>query len=208
MVCTGPNPLLTHESFTILKKNSTLPLFQTIMSHAQKLKLGGKSYCPTESHPFAPFHKELLLISELMDKLYNQLDEEPKLALKKIFNILRKYLEIDAFDFFHQIYQKCQSRQNGQEWTSLDMLRHVLDFCATKPIGKINLHQLMGKIGESSPKVLDFFTSPTEVVKKTVPEKQEVSTPKIPKVKKSSDGKPRFQSTMAWAAETSPCILR
>ena len=209
MVCTGPNPLLTHQAFTTLKKNSSLPLFQTIMSHAQKLTLGGKSYCPTETHPFAPFHQELLQISELMDKLYNQLDEEPKLALKKICNILRKYMEVDSLDFYKNIFAQCQLRQNGPEWSSIGMLRQILDFCATKPTGKINLHQLMGKIGQhSSPKVLDFFTSPNEVVKKPVVPEKEVSTPKVTKNKTNSDGKPRFQSTMAWAAETSPLILQ
>ena len=209
MVCTGPDPLLSHQSFTTLKKNSSLPLFQTIMSHAQKLNLGGKSYCPTQTHPFAPFHQELLQISELMDKLYNQLDEEPRLALKKICNILKKYLAVDSLDFFNDIFAQCQLRQNGLEWTCSDMLRQLLDFCATKPLGKINLHQLMGKIGQhSSPKVLDFFTSPNEVVQKIKPEQEEVSTPKVSKSKKKSDGKPRFQSTMAWAAETSPLILQ
>ena len=208
MVCTGPNPLLDHKSFTILKKNSTLPLFQTIMSHAQKLKLGGKSYAPTESHVFAPFHKELTLISDLMDKLYNQLELEAEPCLRKILNILKKYLEVDGCDFFMDIYNKCNVRKMKPNPTSSDMIKQVLDFISTRPLGKINVHTLLGKIGQSSPKILNFFTSPDLVNEKDTTKDiiDKTLTPKI--TKKKCDGKPRFQSTMAWAADTSPLVLK
>ena len=208
MVCTGPNSLLDHKSFTIVKKNSTLPLFQTIMSHAQKLKLGGKSYAPTESHVFAPFHKELTVISDLMDKLYNQLELEPEPCLRKILNILKKYLEVDGCEFFMDIYNKCNARKVKQNQTSSDMIKQVLDFTSTRPLGKINVHQLLGKIGQASPKILNFFTSPDLVVNEDTTKDiiDKTLTPKISK--KKNDGKPRFQSTMAWAADTSPLVLK
>ena len=57
----------------------------------QKVKLGGKSYAPSENHPFAPYSPAFCQFVELMDKLNTRIedDKEPEVALRKISNMIK-----------------------------------------------------------------------------------------------------------------------
>jgi hypothetical protein len=58
-----------------------LSCFQTITSFANKARLGGQSLANLQTHPFAPFHKELIDFTDLMDKLQLKIEDSRLLPL-------------------------------------------------------------------------------------------------------------------------------
>ena len=55
------------------------------------MELGGKSYAPSNNHPFAPYNREFCLFVELVNKLNTKIEDEkdPEAALKKILSIIK-----------------------------------------------------------------------------------------------------------------------
>ena len=55
------------------------------------MELGGKSYAPSDNHPFAPYNREFCLFVELMNKLNTKIEDEkdPEAALSKILCLLK-----------------------------------------------------------------------------------------------------------------------
>ncbi len=65
-----------------------------MVSYVQKSKLGGKSYAPTQDHPFASFEKPLTDLVHFMEKMQNRVEEEksPVVAVKKLVAALKSRL--------------------------------------------------------------------------------------------------------------------
>lgn len=93
-VLCGPGGALAHEAFTEIKREGAkinMPLYQTLVSFAQKLKLGGKSYAPKDDHPLMPYSKEIAEFIELMDKLHDKIEEEKQRGecVRKVLSIIK-----------------------------------------------------------------------------------------------------------------------
>ena len=93
----GPESVLDHKIFTVIRKEAEktkMPLYQTVVSYIQKLKLGGKSYVPSSDHPFMPFNKDLTEFTNLMSKLYSKLEDEidSENAFKKVMTCLKSHI--------------------------------------------------------------------------------------------------------------------
>jgi hypothetical protein len=67
-----------------------MPLYQTLVSYVQKMKLGGNN-APKADHPFTPYAKELIEFVELMGKLHSKMEEESNglAAWTKILHCLK-----------------------------------------------------------------------------------------------------------------------
>ena len=95
LICSGPEAVLSQKDFHIIRQESgSMPMYQTILSYAKKLELGGKSYAPTETHPFYNFSKELTDFSNLMSKLHDKLEDEQtgEKALMKVLGSIKSQL--------------------------------------------------------------------------------------------------------------------
>ena len=62
----------------------------------QKLKLGGKSYAPTEEHDLYPYNKNLEEFLDFMDKLHSKIEDEkkPEEAVKKVLASFRYFIAV------------------------------------------------------------------------------------------------------------------
>ena len=230
IICSGPQNILNQTQFKIIEKESgNLPMYQTIMSYCQKLKLGGKSYAPDETHPFHEFSKELCDFSEFMSKLYEKMEDETsgEKALSKILHSLKcqllktlKQSSVEkVLNEIQQDFQKSQKRWKDSKSTCQKMILLLIDFMTTKEEFDGNLAELFGKIQPkndefktpilNSKKILTLYKTPEIEEKTEDPSLIEATKiePKTPKFLKK-DGRPKFTSTLAWAAETSPLILR
>jgi hypothetical protein len=56
---------------------------QTIVSFANKGRLGGQSLANLQSHPFAKFQKELVAFADLMEKLQLKIEDSKLVELYK-----------------------------------------------------------------------------------------------------------------------------
>jgi cysteinyl-tRNA synthetase len=93
----GPESVLDQKIFTVIRKEAEktkMPLYQTVVSYVQKMKLGGKSYVPSSDHPFMPFNKDLTEFTNLMSKLYSKLEDEmdSENAFKKVMTCLKSHI--------------------------------------------------------------------------------------------------------------------
>jgi hypothetical protein len=58
-----------------MTKNYEFLLFQTLTSFANKVKLGGQCLANLRDHPFAPFQKQIVDFTNLMDKLQVKIED-------------------------------------------------------------------------------------------------------------------------------------
>jgi hypothetical protein len=96
IIC-GPFGVLDKSAFAIMRKEAAktgMPVYQTLVSYVNKLKLGGKSYAPTSDHALYPYNKELTEFLDLTDKLQERLEEEKteEASSKKILGTLRSHV--------------------------------------------------------------------------------------------------------------------
>ncbi len=220
------------------------------MSYVQKVHLGGKSYAPTNEHPFNPYFKELSEFVDLMSKLQTKIEDEPtpEEALQKILNILRTNL-LKALVKQSIVDQTtaglltklsfCSSRWSSRNKMSdnaspaakgsmagqknVKILRCLVDYLTAKPLATNNASEILGKIRNSGadegrtpipmPALVSLFRSPGFTSPTTLPttksrlaEKTAVMEASTPKAVKR--GRPKFEATLAWAAETSPLVLK
>ncbi len=97
VIC-GPLGLLDESAFAVIRREAAktgMPIFQTLISYVNKLRLGGKSYAPTEDHPFYPFNKELCELVDLTDKLQAKIEDEAteESAMKKVVSAIKSYMQ-------------------------------------------------------------------------------------------------------------------
>ena len=152
-------------------EKTKMPLYQTVMSYVQKMKLGGKSYAPTLNHPFMPFNKELTEFADLMSKLYSKLEDEPdcKKALLKVMNCLKSHVyktlrsssvETVIENMLIQ-FEKClkrseafgsslESKPMAIDKTNLIQIQLLVDFFTTNQVMTKSVHELLGKIQPKS----------------------------------------------------------
>ena len=204
-------------------------MYQTIVSYSHKLQLGGKSYAPTDDHPFSKFSKELTDFTNFMGKLHNTLEDEndAQKALVKICKSLKVYI-LGSFRQstvekiaanFQNIIEVCQNRWKllcGESLSTCKRLLLFVDFlsCQSDFDGDIygtlsGSNYATNTTPITNSKILSIYKTPdlekveTPVAKDSSPE-ESMQTPKV----KKHNGMSKFCSTLAWAAETSPLILK
>lgn len=228
IICSGPAAVLTPNEFHVIKSESgQLSMFQTILSYAQKLKLGGKSYAPTEDHPFHGFSRQLQDFSSLMSKLYakiEDIDADASKALNKIMTSLKAHLmkslrQSSVENVIVQLsneFQSCSKRWPESKTESVTkMLALFTDAVFTSSCEELNLNEMfgvipspkMGKTPIACPRLISLYKTPLQDQVQDESVQAEQSTTKIETPKRIKDGMSKFTSSLAWAAETSPLVL-
>lgn len=93
------SPLIdfTHDAFTALKRMSVekeMPMCQTAISYVTRIRLGGKSYAPSENCPLRLYLKALEQFVDLLNQLQTIIEEDAdtKSATSRVINILKNRL--------------------------------------------------------------------------------------------------------------------
>ncbi|XP_068747987.1 PCNA-interacting partner-like isoform X1 [Montipora capricornis] len=89
-----PHRGLAHQQFTALRKvarEKNMPMFQTAVSFILRIRLGGKSYAPSEDSPLLPLTKGLGEFVTFFQKLQNICEEtaDAKAAVLRVLNLLK-----------------------------------------------------------------------------------------------------------------------